>query len=117
MTNAIVRGAAVAAAIATASALPAAAAETWLQCEGSVATVNGAGAKPESKPVRDVYAFDDSTRRLFKYSETRRVLDPVFVTDFDRQKIKWSSPAGPDFVSARWEGAIDRAKLALSLVR
>ncbi len=94
------------------------AAETWLQCEGAITTV-GADNKPvgESKSAKDVYAYDDTTRHLFRYSEARKVLDLVFVEDYGQSQIRWSSPTGTGYGDVRWEGVLDRGAMTLKLTR
>jgi hypothetical protein len=101
-------------------AAPAAlAAESWLQCDGTIVTSGSVDGKAntENKSARDIYAFNDDTKRLFKYSDTRKTLDTVFVNDYGPKQIKWSSPAGSSYGDARWEGELDRDKLALKVVR
>jgi hypothetical protein len=95
-------------------AAPLRAAETWIQCDGTVIT---SGATQESKPVHEVYVYDDDTRHLFKYSDSRKSLDAVFVTNYAPREIAWSSPSGATYADARWEGRLDRTTNALSIVR
>src|SRR5689334_22030770 len=91
------------------SATAAAAAETWLQCEGTVATAGGDGKAGESKPAKDVYAYDDDTRHLFRYSDTRKSLDLVFTNGYGPKEITWGSPVGASYGDVQWEGALDRS--------
>ena len=94
--------------------IPCYAAESWIQCDGTLVTT---GAAQASKPVHDVYAYSDDEQRLFKYSETRKLLDPVFVTQYSAKEIKWASPGSGSSGDASWEGSPDRTRLALSLIR
>ena len=84
-------------------------AETWLQCEGAVATTD-AGNKTmgESAPAKDVFAYNDETKHLFRYAEARKTLDLVFVTDYGQSQIKWGAPVGASYGDVRWEGVLDR---------
>lgn len=98
-------------------AAPALAVDTWIQCDGSVATVGGDGVAGAAKPAHDVFVYNDEIKRLFKYSLTRRSLDPVFVTDYAQQRITWSSPTGSSYRDVRWQGQLDRSTLVLCVVR
>ena len=93
------------------------AADNWIQCDGNVVTIGGAGGKEETKPVHDVFVIDDAAQQLFRYSDSRKALDLVFVTGYSPKQITWGSPAGASYGDARWEGRLDRATQALSLVR
>jgi hypothetical protein len=105
----------------TVLASPALAAERWVACEGTVATTVTKDGKTETTnaPATDVYAYNDASKALFKYSDKRNTLDPVFVTGFDDKAIKWANAGASSAGSsaASWEGSIDRATLALKLTR
>ncbi len=96
---------------------PALAAETWIACDGTVATKKGAGA-PTSAAAKDIYAYNDDVRALYKYSATRKSLDLISTTTFDPKKITWVNVGkGIGSQTAHWEGSIDRASMALKIVR
>lgn len=104
------------AALATMSA-PAFAAETWIACEGTVVTKKGKDAGT-SAAASDIYAFNDEAKVLYKYAPKRKSLDLVSTTAFDAKQIVWMNVGkGIGSQTAHWEGKIDRAKMALSLVR
>ena len=99
--------------------VPVVAAETWIACEGTVVTTgNDADGKPvnETKPSKQTLAYDDAGQRLFRYSETRKTLDPVFVKSYATDKIVWGS-ATQGSSAASWEGALDRSNMSVSVVR
>ena len=98
-------------------AAPAMAAETWLACDGTVATKKGAAA-PTSAAANDIYAYNDDVRALYKYSASRKSLDLISTTTFDAKKIVWMNVGkGIGSQTAHWEGSIDRATMALKIVR
>src|SRR5690349_10247847 len=103
------------------AASPAFAAENWLACDGTVATTTTKDGKTDSSsaPAKDVYAYNDASKMLFKYSDTRKTLDPVFVTNFDSKAISWANAGGASAGStaAKWEGSLDRTSLALKMTR
>ena len=103
--------------IAVMTASAALAAEAWVQCDGVIATT-GADGKPsgETKPAKDVYVYNDETKHFFRYSETRKALDLVFVTDYGAQ-IKWGSPAGSSTGDVQWVGVFDRGAMTVKLTR
>ena len=104
-------------AVLVATSAPALAAETWLACDGTVATKKGAAA-PTSDAANDVYAYNNEARALYKYSAMRKSLDLISTTTFDPKKIVWVNVGkGIGSQSARWEGSIDRASMALKIVR
>jgi hypothetical protein len=110
---------AVAAAVMAAS--PAFAAENWLACDGTVATSTKKDGQTQSTsaPAKDTYVVNDTSKMLFKYSETRKMLDPIFVTGFDDKKISWANAGGASAgtTAATWQGSLDRASLALKMTR
>jgi hypothetical protein len=112
---------AVAAALLTASSVTAQAAESWIACDGTVATSTTKDGKTEtaSAPANDVYVFNDGNKMLFKYADTRKALDPVFVTKFDDNTIAWANAGGASAgtTAATWQGALDRASMALKMTR
>ena len=102
-------------------ATPVLAAESWIACDGTVATSTTKDGKTEttSAAAHDIYAFNDASKALMKYSEPRKSLDPVFVTGFDDKAITWANAGAVSAGSsaATWEGRIDRATLGLKLTR
>lgn len=109
--------------IAVMTASAAAAAETWVQCDGVIAAA-GADGKPagENKPAKDVYVYNDETKHFFRYSETRKALDLVFVTDYGPPEIKgaqikWGSPADSSSGDVQWVGVLDRGAMTVKVTR
>ena len=102
-------------------ATPVLAAENWIVCDGTVATSTTKDGKTEtvSAPAHDIYAYNDASKGLMKYSEPRKSLDPVFVTGFDDKAVTWANAGAVSAGStaATWEGRIDRATLGLKLTR
>ena len=114
--NAKMRALLLGAAVATMSA-PAFAAETWLACEGTVVTKKGKEAGT-SVAARDIYAYNDDAKVLYKYAPARKSLDLVSTTTYDAKQIVWMNVGkGIGSQTAHWEGKIDRGKMALSIVR
>ncbi|MHB1207875.1 MAG: hypothetical protein ACYCZX_20085 [Rhodospirillaceae bacterium] len=109
--------------IAVMTASPAAAAETWVQCDGAITATGADGqAAGESKPAKDVYVYDDETKHFFRYSDTRKALDLVFVTEYGLPdtkgaQIKWGSPAGSSYGDVQWAGVFDRGAMTVKLTR
>lgn len=103
------------------AATPALAAESWLACEGTVATATTKDGKTDttSAEAKDIYAYNDASKALMKYSEKNKNLSPVFVTGYDDKAISWANAGGANAGSgaATWEGRIDRASLALKMTR
>ncbi|MBY0509906.1 MAG: hypothetical protein K2P94_07105 [Rhodospirillaceae bacterium] len=103
------------------AATPVLAAESWLACEGTVATATTKDGKTEntSAQATDIYAYNDANKALMKYSEKNKNLSPVFVTGYDDKAISWANAGGANAGSgaATWEGRIDRASLALKMTR
>lgn len=103
------------------AAPPVLAAESWLACDGTVATATTKDGKTDttSAAAKDIYAYNDASKALMKYSEKNKSLSPVFVTGFDDKAISWANAGGANAGSgaATWEGRIDRASLALKMTR
>lgn len=95
----------------------ASAAESWLQCDGTVVVTGGQGQTGARTPAKDIYATNDETRHLFKYSDARKTLDLVFVNEYGPKAITWSRPAGSTYGAVQWDGALDRNAMTLTLVR
>lgn len=104
---------------AAAMATPVLAAESWIACDGTVATSATKDGKTETTSVEahDIYAYNDASKVLMKYSVPRKSLDPVFVTGFDDKAITWANAGAVSAGSsaATWEGRIGRATLGLKL--
>lgn len=102
-------------------AAPSAAAETWIACEGTVTTSDVKDGKTEtsSAAAKDVYVYDDALKALFKYSDARKSLSPLFVTSFDDKGIVWANAGGKTAgsLASAWEGRINRADMSLKLTR
>lgn len=107
--------------LAVTPAMAAMGAEKWVACDGTVATSATKDGKTEttSAPAKDTYAYNDATKMLFKYSDARKSLDPVFVTGYDDKAITWANAGttSPGSTAATWQGRLDRSNLALSLTR
>lgn len=103
------------------SASPVLAAESWLACEGTVDTATTKDGKTENTSAKasDIYAYNDASKALMKYSEKSKNLSPVFVTGYDDKAIAWANAGGANAGSgaATWEGKIDRASMALNMTR
>jgi hypothetical protein len=103
------------------AASPVLAADSWISCQGTVETAATKDGKTESSSAQatDIYAYNDASKQLMKYSEKNKNLSPVFVTGYDDKAISWANAGGVNAGSgaATWEGRIDRASMALKMTR
>ncbi len=99
-------------AVLTLAALPAAAAENWIACDGTVVTKDGKATS--SAPSQDVYAYDDTAKAFFKYSKERKTLFPIPTAEYSDKAITWSADNAS---SLRWQGRIARPAMTLEMTR
>jgi hypothetical protein len=94
--------------------MPALAAETWIQCDGTVVTKNKKEEK--SAPATDWYVYDDANQTFYKYSPQRKTLDPYVSVNYSPKQITWGTPntVGQQLT---FEGKLDRGPMALSISR
>ncbi len=101
----------------TCVSVPAFAADTWIACEGTVATKMGS-ATATTEPANDFYAYNDDINALYKYSPKRQSLDMISVSGYDAKAITWKTvPRGVGAELLNWEGSLDRGKMSLNIVR
>jgi hypothetical protein len=92
-----------------------ASAVSWIDCNGQAVSTTAGKAEPETSPAHDIYVLDDSIKGLFKYSPTRKMLDPEPVTAYDDKEIRWAQKPQLGALDAGWEGRLDRVALSLRI--
>ena len=86
----------------------------WLVCDGSVVTTPSKGTATTAT-ASDIYAYNDELKFLYKYSPERQNLAIVPVATYSAKEIVWGRDN--QGVAASWEGRLDRATMALKIVR
>lgn len=93
------------------------AAETWLSCNGNVATIpSGAKAPAATEASARVLAVNDQNQKLYQWSDKRKELALVPTLTYAPDKITW----GAEMMNSSgmsWQGSLDRAKMKVDISR
>jgi len=90
-------------------------AASWIDCTGQMVTTTAGKPDQQTSPAHDIYALNDDTKTLHKYSESRKTTDTEPVTLYTMDEVKWAEKPNLGVLDASWEGRIDRKTMALKM--